>query len=395
MSTNPRATLTRITSSPLRRVDLEVDELGRRSLLYQLFPHRDLTWKNEHEAEFRQHFEDLAGLRCPTLARLVPLPTSATTPWVVRVPEATGLLLSDLLHEHSRLTEVLIKRIWRGVAKASNTLHQAGHTLDYTDSRRILLTSEGGVLLLEAGFVPFYRRMLGKDLGMATAEWLQLFPEPRLQYPRLLEGNPSSVENDRQFLQSLLSHLFRPRTPLPKGGTFELYNRIRRGSWPPHTALEPESSRVHGELGEAEKPLSAIIESVDVAECEASEEMTQRARPLADQLGAAAVASPLGDIDVEQLDVTHFLGPRTPRKEERPAAWRNLVMLVLLLLALAAVGLMLWSSKLRDDVRYEQSPVGGEVAPSPTVPATRSLTQKPFPSDIKTFLPILPSSPSG
>jgi hypothetical protein len=368
MSTNPRATLTRITSSPLRRIELEVDELGRRSLLYQLFPHRELTWKNEHEAEFRKHFEDLAGLRCPTLARLVPLPTRATTPWVVRVPEASGVLLTDLLQEHSRLTEVLIKRIWRGVARATTTLHQAGHTLDYTDSRHILLTSEGGVLLLEAGFVPFYRRMLGKELGMATAEWLQLFPEPRLQYARLLEGSPSSADNDRQFLQSLLSHLFRPRTPMPKGGTFELYNRIRRGTWPPHTALEPESGRIHAALGEDSKPLSELAEGVDVPECEASEEMTQRARPLADQLGAAAVASPIGDVDVEQLDVTHFLGPRTARKDERPAGWRNMVMLVMLLLALAAVGLMLWSSKLRDEARYEQSPVGGEVAPSPPEP---------------------------
>ena len=92
----------------------------------------------------------------------------------------------------------LAHRLWAEVARLADALHGAGLALGAFDPAHLLVTSQG-VVVPDAGWMPFLRQALGDGVGPASAEWLLLHPEPRLATAPQLAGQAPSVAGDRAF----------------------------------------------------------------------------------------------------------------------------------------------------------------------------------------------------
>lgn len=268
---------------------------------------------------------------------MLPAFVDPLAPLTFATPDPSGLPLPEALAGRRRLAPRLARRVWADVARAVATLNDQGLALGAIDPARVLLTP-AGVVLLDAGWVPFFREVRGAELGPASAEWLLLVPEPRLATRELLSSAAPTPGGDRALLAALLAWLTNATGAYPGGSAFAWYARVRAGERWPVLGRDLEIERVLALLDDPAVPLPEVVAALPDADAALPDELVLRARPWSQWLEArAAAANALGPLDPGRVDVGAFLGPHRPRRPGRRAILNALWIALAIGLGLAVI----------------------------------------------------------
>lgn len=313
----PIGSPTRLQETPLRRITLDPTG-GDTPLRWELLPTRDPAARAALQPAFQAQADALA--RCPSPALLLPVP-EPDAPLAFRTTDPVGLPFPELLATGLRPSARLAHRLWADVARLADALHREGLALGSLDPARLLVTP-AGALLPEAGWLPFLRDALGSSVNPASAEWLQLYPEPRLATRALLAGEPSSAAADRQLLATLLGVLANPTGGFPGGSALAWYARVRRGETWPSWGRDLEAEHVRDLLADPAVPLADVIAALPDADAPLPAQVAERARPWSAGLATRLPLPPgLDQVDPGRVDVAVFLGGRTRRQPKRRALY--------------------------------------------------------------------------
>ena len=323
----------RLLDNPLRRLTLDPAG-GDAPLRWELLPTRDEAARAALQPAFLATVEALSRVASPALLRPVPDPD---LPLTFRTADPRGVPFPRLLAAARHPSARIAHRLWADVARLADALHREGLALGTLDPAHLVLTPEGAVLP-QAGWLPFLREAVGPGVGPASAEWLQLYPEPRLATPALLDGQPPSPLADRQLLVALLGVLANPTGGFPGGSAMAWYARVRRGETWPAWGRDLDAERVRELLVDPSVPLAQAIAALPDADAPLPSEVQERGEPWsADLVARGALPPGLAAVDPSRVDVSQLLSRRRARHPRRRALYTALWLALVAGLGLLAV----------------------------------------------------------